>query len=111
MSCCAVLRVGAARTARRSQAAALLGQAAHQVQHAVDDAPGEVAAECADEHRADVLPPGLRDAERSGEGQHHDQAEQHLGRRARSARGRAFADPGSWFGRRGQRSFIGRQDR
>ena len=61
------------------QVAPLLGQAAHEIEDPVDDAPGQVAAERADEHRADVLAPGLGHAQRTGEGQDHDQAEEHLG--------------------------------
>ena len=52
----------------------------HQVEHRVDDSPGEVAPEGGEQHGVD---PGLAragDAERSRDGQDHDQAEKDLGR-------------------------------
>ena len=75
-----LLRIGGlAHGPEGHEAAALLGQAAHQIQDAVDDAPGQVAAQRADEHRADIVAAGLGDAERAGEGEDHDQPEEHFG--------------------------------
>ena len=45
------------------EALALFGEAAHQIQHRIDDAPGHVAPERADEHRANIIAAGLGDAE------------------------------------------------
>lgn len=59
--------------------AAAFGEAAHQVQHTIDDAPRDVAAQCADEHHADVLTSRFRDAQRARESQDHDPSEQRLG--------------------------------
>ena len=76
-ACCGSVALRTARKVIRS--AALLGQAAHEIQHAVNDAPGQIAAQRADEHRADFVAARLGDAERAGEGEDHDQAEEHLG--------------------------------
>ena len=74
------LRIGgSAHRVQRDEAAALFGEAAHQVQHRVDDAPGDVAPERADQHGADIFAAGLGDAERAGEREDHDQPEEHLG--------------------------------
>ena len=64
---------------KRHQVATQLSQARHQVQDAVDDPPRDVASQRADQHRANVFAAGFSHAERTGEGQHHDQAEQDLG--------------------------------
>ena len=61
------------------EALALFGKAAHQIQHRVDDAPGQVAAERADEHRANIVAAGLGDAEGAGEREDHDQPEEDFG--------------------------------
>ena len=45
------------------EALALVGEAAHQIQHRIDDAPGHVAPERADEHRANIIAAGLGDAQ------------------------------------------------
>ena len=58
----------------------LLGGASHQIQNRVDDAPGQVASQRADEHHAHVVAPRLGDAERAGVRQHHYQPEQHFRR-------------------------------
>ena len=62
-----------------SNRASLFGQTAHQVENRVDDAPGKIAAEGADQHRANLGPVRLRRAERAREREHHDQPEEHLG--------------------------------
>ena len=54
-------------------------------------APGKVASQRADQHRANVLATHFRDARRAGESEHHDQPEQNLGQMVdgpqRAARG------------------------
>ncbi len=70
---------GLTHRVERVEPAALLGESAHQVQQRVDDPPGDVAAERADQHGADILAAGLGDAQRAGEREDHDQPEQHLG--------------------------------
>ena len=57
----------------------LLGQAAHEIEDRVDEAPGQVAAQGAHEHGANVLAARPDDAQRAREGEDHDQPEQHLG--------------------------------
>jgi hypothetical protein len=69
----------AANGAVERQVAPALAECTHQIQHAIDDAPRDVAPERADEHRADVLAAGLGRAERAREREHHDQAEEHFG--------------------------------
>ena len=69
---------GLANGPERRQVAALFGAATHDIEDGVDDAPRQVASERADEHRAHVVAARLGDAERAGEGEHHDQPEQHL---------------------------------
>ena len=64
--------------ADREQPAAAFGQSAHQEHHGVDESPGEVAADRADKQHPDLLTLRHR-AERAGEGQRHDQAEEDLG--------------------------------
>ena len=70
---------GRADRPERREVSAQLAQAPHQVQDAVDDSPRDVASQRADQHRANVFASGFGHAERPGEGQHHDQAEQDLG--------------------------------
>ena len=63
---------------KHGEVGAPFGQAAHEIQNRVDDAPGQVAAQRADEHRAQIAAARLGDAQRAGEGEHHNQPEQHL---------------------------------
>ena len=70
---------GLAHGPQRADAAPLFAQAAHEIQDAVNDAPGQVAAERADEHGADIVAARLGDTERAGEGEDHDQAKEHFG--------------------------------
>lgn len=59
-----LLRVaGVADCAEQRETAGALGEASHQVQHPVDDAPCDIAAERTDEHRAHIVATGFRDAE------------------------------------------------
>ena len=53
-------------------------QGRHEVHDGIDDPPCQVAAERADEHRADFLPTGFGGAQRSRKGEGHDEAEQDL---------------------------------
>ncbi len=69
----------ASRTERmQRQRAAAIDDGANQVHDAVDEAPGEIAAERGDEHLAQLLAPGLRHRHGAGEAEGHEQAEQHL---------------------------------
>ncbi len=73
---------GSAACAHRlegDESSSFFGEAAHQIQHRIDDAPGDVAPERADQHRAHIFAAGLGDAERAGERQDHDQSEEHFG--------------------------------
>ena len=53
-------------------------QATHQIQHRIDDAPGHIAPERADEHGANVIAAGVGDAQRPRERKDHDQPEEDL---------------------------------
>ena len=65
--------------AQFQEAASPLSEAAHQIKPGVDDAPGQVAAQRAQDHGFDVGAPRGDHAERARAGQHHDQAEQNFG--------------------------------
>ena len=65
--------------AQFQEVASSLAEAAHQIQPGVDDAPGQIAAERAQDHGFDLGAPCGDHAERAGAGQDHDQAEQDLG--------------------------------
>jgi hypothetical protein len=58
--------------------AAAFVEARHQEDTGVDDAPGQVAAERADQHGADLDIVCGQDAQCEGKGEGHDQAKQHL---------------------------------
>ena len=60
----------------RHEVLALAGEAAHQIQHRIDDPPGHVAPERADEHGANIIAAGVGDAQRPGEREDHDQSEE-----------------------------------
>ena len=70
---------GLAYGAKREQPPPLFRQAAHQIQHSVDDSPSEIASQRTNEHRAHLTPPGLGHTERAGEREDHDQAEEDFG--------------------------------
>jgi hypothetical protein len=55
-------------------------QDGHQVERRVDDPPGDIASECGDQYFPRFRLAALRHADRAGEGQHHDHAEQNLRR-------------------------------
>jgi hypothetical protein len=70
---------GMAHGMRESGLAAADHQIAQHVHHAIDKAPGNVAADGSDQHAAHLVAAAVQHAQRAGEGQHHEQAEQHLG--------------------------------
>ena len=70
---------GSAHGVDQLRAARAFDQVHQQEDGRVHQAPGQVAAQRPDQHRPHVHPLGLGDAERAGEGQGHDQAEQDLG--------------------------------
>jgi hypothetical protein len=53
-------------------------EAGDQIYAAIDDAPGQIAAEGANEHGPDLDLVSGRNTERTGKGESHDQAEQYL---------------------------------
>ena len=69
---------GASHGSHEMQFAAARHQGAQDVHHAVHHAPRSVAADGCDHHRAHVVASGRSDAERAGEGEAHEQAEQDL---------------------------------
>src|SRR4030095_8291481 len=58
--------------------AAALGQAGNEVKCGINDAPREVAADGADKHSEDIFLSRLRHADGTGEGEHHNEAEDDL---------------------------------
>ena len=75
-----LLRVGgSANGLKRHQVAAFVGQARHQIQDTVNNTPGQVASERANEHRSNILATRLCDAERTGESEDHDQSKEDFG--------------------------------
>ena len=68
-----------AHGAKRYQSLPLFCQTTHQIQDSVNDSPGQIASQRANEHRAHIIAPRLGHAERAGEGKDHDQAEEDFG--------------------------------
>ncbi len=67
---------GLAHGTQRDEAVPLLAEAGHQIEDRINDSPGQIAAQRSDQHLADFAAAGVGDAERAGEGEHHDQPEQ-----------------------------------
>jgi hypothetical protein len=61
--------------AQERRVAAGFGEAGDEVKRGIDVTPREIAADGADQHRMHVFPADLRDAERAGKREHHDEAE------------------------------------
>ena len=68
----------AAQACEQDAVACPFGDRAHEIHHRIRESPGEVAAERGDHHRAHLLAPGRRHAERPDERHRHQQAEDHL---------------------------------
>src|SRR5438874_9525407 len=73
---------GFAHGAKREQSPALFRQAAHQIQHSVNDSPSQIASQRTNKHRAHLTPSRLGDTERAGESKDHDQAKKDFGTRS-----------------------------
>ena len=56
-----------------------LGEASDEIEGRVDNAPGEIAPERTDEHRAHIVAAHFGDTDRAGERKHHDERENDLG--------------------------------
>jgi hypothetical protein len=57
----------------------LLTETGHQIEHGIDDTPGQIATERGQEHIADTSPTPLTHAERTRHRQNHNEPEQNLG--------------------------------
>ena len=76
--CPSSVAAAAMQAPQRADGVPLFAEATHEVEDAVDDAPGDVASQGTDEHRAHIVATGLGDAEGAGEREHHDEAEERL---------------------------------
>jgi len=61
------------------ESSALLGHAAHKIEHRINDSPDQVASEGAHQHGVHIIGPRRGHSKRAGEGGDHDQAEEHFG--------------------------------
>ena len=69
---------GAAHRAQGENSLSAFAEATHEIHHAVDNPPGEIAAQRPDQHFANIGTARLGSTERTGEGENHDQAKQHF---------------------------------
>jgi len=60
---------------QHQQPAAFLGEGAHEIEDAVDDASGHIAAQSAQEYDAHLFPASFGHVQRAGKGEDHDEIE------------------------------------